>query len=319
MSSTVVHAGIGGSIGAESIFRHQVFQGAGWGRRRPRGKFFAAVAPLVVSLAAAASAQEPTAPRTEDPVKEHADQAAKQATQAAKQAAQAAEQALQAARDAKKLATGKKGEERHELLERCAAAYERAASGHPEVAVVVAEAWFRAGEIYRTLRNFEDSQRCFEASRKLSQIPTFAARATAELGHLHRRVKEYEAAIEFYQKVALDFPDERQEGVRALTWEGKTRLLLEQHEEGHRLLLAAADRYPDFPVDAIRNVDTVATDWIEAGRIDEARELLEACRSRYRASSGGAGPAEETLAALEKMKAPELLNEVVDPETSAGS
>ena len=187
---------------------------------------------------------------------------------------EAAAQALQGAKDAKQKARGIKGEERVALLTKAAKTYEEVGSNHGSVKEVAAEAWFRAGEIYRTLRNFEESKRCFEAVDAHSSVTEFAARALAERGHLFRRIKEYDAAFDLYAQVIQRFPEERLEGVRALTWQGKVRILQDRLEEGHALLLQTSEQFPDQPVECIRAVDTVAVDWIEEGKIDEARNLV---------------------------------------------
>ena len=139
-------------------------------------------------------------------------------------ATETGEEALSRASRARRESYGKEGEEKYRILERAAQEYEAVTKSHAGEVQVVAEAWFRAGEIYRGLRRVEEAQRCFQAAVALVKAPEYAARAMNELGHLERRQKNHAAAIAFYRRVRTEFPGERQEGVRALTCGSITKM-----------------------------------------------------------------------------------------------
>ncbi len=222
--------------------------------------------------------------------------------------ATSAKEALTAASRLRREANGKDGPEKLEILMRAAQAYESAAQTFSTDPVGSGEAWFRAGEIYRTVRRMEEATRCFETAAKNPASGEFGARATNEIGHIHRKLKSYDQAIESYENVLKTFARERQECARALTWQGKVHLLQKNVEIGHQILLSVGEQYPEFPEDDIRNVDTVALDWIEAGKVSEARALVEKCIERH--SVPGPGKIEvaaDVQKALDRMRSPEKL------------
>lgn len=224
-----------------------------------------------------------------------------------------AKAALAEASKAKRAASGLKAEEKLAALTKAAGEYERAARAVADERAAAAEALFRAGEIWRTVRHEEDAQRCFAAvAAEAASAPGFAARAWIELGHLERRQKRFEGALRCYGCVLAIVPEQRRECVRALTWRGKTQLEQKDEKEGHATLLAVGGRYPDFPLDDIRNVDLVAVDWIKAGRVAEARALVDDCLERHDDSDdadadGGDDDSPAVRKALDRMKSRELL------------
>jgi len=226
-----------------------------------------------------------------------------------------AKETLAAAAKLKREASGKKGEEKLDALTKAARGYERAARELADEKPSAAEASFRAGEIWRTLRHEEDASRCFTAAAQEAAAPGFAAKAWIELGHLERRQKRLDEAMRCYERVLAVTPEQRRECVRAMTWQGKVLLEQKKEKEGHSTLLAAGQRFPEFPLDDIKNVDMVAVDWIEAGRIDEARALVDDCVERHSDPDDGEDEVEPAVKrALEKMKSRELL---ANPEPAA--
>lgn len=216
----------------------------------------------------------------------------------------------------KRSATGKTPEEKHAALTAAAQECARVAKGAMEPAVV-AEANWRAGEIWRTLRHEEEARRCFTATAGMSAVePQLAAKAWLEIGHLDRRAKRFDAAIESYRRVFAITPEQRKESAHSLTWQGKALLAKDDAAGGHAMLLAVGQRYPEFAVDDIHNVDIVACDWIEAGRVDEARELVDDCRERHANLDGATTEDDDSdtdaVAAIErafsKMKCIKLLD-----------
>ena len=220
-----------------------------------------------------------------------------------------AKEALSGAAKVKREASGKQGEEKLAALMAAVKAYETVASDHAAVVVVAAEARFRAGEVWRTLKHDEDSRRAFTAVTALAKgAPTWAARAWLELGHADRRAKKLDDALVSYTRVLTVVPEQRRECVQALSWQGKTLLEQKNDKEGHATLLAAGTRYPEFPLDDIKNVDRVASDWIKAGRVVEARELLADLDEKHGKPDEGETEVEPAIVrALQRMKVRELL------------
>lgn len=218
------------------------------------------------------------------------------------------EEALADAARIKRSAAGKKDAEKLELMTKAAASYEAVAKEFAADADVAAEASFRAGEIYRTVKRIEDAGRCFTAAAGSKTTPEWSARAWLELGHIARRLHKYDDAFKTYGRVLEVAPQQRSQSVDALTWQGRVLIEQKQEAEGHALLLSIGARFPDFPVDDIRNVDDVAVDWIRAGRIDEASKLVLDCVERHgRPGENGKEPGEAVRRALDHMKARELL------------
>lgn len=217
----------------------------------------------------------------------------------------------------KKSASGKEAEEKHAALTAAAKECERIAKGAALEPAVAAEAHWRAGELWRTLRHEEEARGCFAATTRFADAaPRLAARAWLELGHLDRRAKRWDDALASYRRVVALQPEQRRESASAFTWQGKVLLAKGDTADGHALLLSVGSRFPELPLDDVRNVDTVACDWIEAGRLEEARDLVADCLERHStadaddASDEGDDDGESNaslLRALDKMKSRKLL------------
>jgi tetratricopeptide (TPR) repeat protein len=217
--------------------------------------------------------------------------------------------ALEHASRTKRESHGKEAEEKYEILLRAVKEYEEVASMYSTLAEIAGEAWFRAGEIYRTVRRVEDAQRCFQAAADLVENSAFASRALNEIAHLHRRTDRFDEALALYESVEKKFPDERKECVKARTWQGKMLLELGRQEEGEQRLLSVGHDYADFPVEDVRNVDLVATAWHKAGRVEDCRKLVDECLQRHADAPDSANAlSAEVQRAIDKMKARELLD-----------
>src|SRR5688500_3346874 len=145
-----------------------------------------------------------------------------------------AKDVLAAAAKVKREAAGKKGEEKLEALLKAARGYEKAVRELADEKGAAAEASFRAGEIWRTLRHEEDATRCFAAAAaEVTSAPNVAAKAWLELGHVDRRQKRYEQALRCYEKVLAVTPEQRRECARAMTWQGKTQISMKNEKDGH--------------------------------------------------------------------------------------
>jgi len=225
--------------------------------------------------------------------------------------ARTAADALGEASRIKRSAAGKKDAERLEILLTAAGAYEKVAKDFASDAVTAAQANFRAGEIFRTVKHAEDARRCFTGAATAQGAPEWSARGWLELGHVARRLRKFEEAFKTYGKVLDVVPQQRSQCVDALTWQGRVLIDQKQEPEGHALLLSIGARFPDFPVDDIRNVDDVAVDWIRAGRVDEASTLVQECIERHSRSDGDGpdakSPGDAVRRALDHMQARELL------------
>ena len=220
---------------------------------------------------------------------------------------------LKAASTRKRDSHGTEGSTRESILLDAARMYEEAGTEFADLADIHTEAWFRAGEIRRSLRQVEEAMRCFQTATDNEEGAEFAARAQLEIAHLERRTDQFERALELYELAETRFPSQRKVCVDARTWQGKALRLLERTPEGHERLLSLRVDYPDFPVQDVRNVDLVAMDWIEAGRIEEARQLVDSCVSHYRDRPVGEGRSAEKLArdiekALSKMRSRDRLS-----------
>jgi len=202
-------------------------------------------------------------------------------------------------------------DEKRRILLEAAALYEAVIIDYPECRPESAQAAFRAGEIYRSVGLPERAGKSFQKAVAFDRSGEFAARSLNELGHLHRRKKDYPKALEFYARVQKECPKVRDECADAVTWTGKVLLKQEQSDRGRQVLLGFAERFPDFPVQAIRNIDLAACSLIKEGRIDAAAVLVESCRQTYdRAGDGNKSMKRKIEKALGKMKADEILAEL---------
>jgi len=254
---------------------------------------------LLAALAAAAGA--PPVAAQEDEKSEATSQAVDPQLKAQAMAA------LGLAAGTKNSARGKDPDDRFSILQKAGAEYEDVGTRYAAVTAVSGEAWFRAGEIWRVLRRLEQSERCFQSAVAVTANPGFAARALVEVAHLKRRSNDLHEALARYAAVEKRFPGERLQGVRARTWQGKLLIQLEKTEEGHRRLLSVGDDYADFPVEHVRNTDMVAVAWCKAGRVEEARGLIERLRQTYAEAPKDEKARAEVVKAMARMKAPALI------------
>jgi len=277
-----------------------------------------ALFPLVTLAAAfAPSADRGDPPDVVPPAAAKADGAAKDAKAAKKPDPFAEVSRL------KKSAAGKEAEEKHAALTAAAKECERIAKADGLEPAVAAEAHWRAGELWRTLRHEEEARASFAATTRFADVePRLAARAWLELGHLDRRAKKWNDALASYRRVVALQPEQRREAARSFTWQGKVLLAKGETADGHALLLSVGTRFPELPLDDVRNVDVVACDWIEEGRVAEARDLVADCLARH-AKDDAAEPSDEgdddeeadlpLRRALDKMKSRKLL---ADPDAA---
>ena len=173
----------------------------------------------------------------------------------------------------------------------------------------------RAGEIYRTLGLAERAESSFLRTLKFDPAGRFAARSLNEAGHIHRRKKEYEKAIAFYGRTIKECPGARGACGDAVTWTGKVYLKMKEGEKGRQTLIGFAERFPEFPVAAIRNMDLAARSLIDEGRYDEAGMVIESCKARFEALVREKKYKERMAGMIERalgnMKSPERLESLL--------
>jgi tetratricopeptide (TPR) repeat protein len=202
----------------------------------------------------------------------------------------------------------KPNDEKKRILLETAGVYERIIEEYRTCRPECAEASFRAGEIYRSLKMADRAEASFLRTLDFQAAGEFAARSLNEVGHIYRRKVDFGRAIEFYRRVLDECADVRDECADAVTWIGKVQLKMNELEKGRQTLLGFADRFPEFPVIAIRNMDLVALSLIDEGRLNEAESLVESCIQRYDVRNGEDGALDKKVEkALKKMKAVEKL------------
>ncbi len=205
-------------------------------------------------------------------------------------------------------------EEKKRILLETAAVYEGIIAECATFAPECAQASFRAGEIYRTLRMTRKAETSFIRTLEFQKDGEFAARSLLEVGHIYRRAKDYPAAIVRYRRVLAECSAVRDECADAVTWIGKVQLRMKDLEKGRETLLGFEKRFPEFPVAAIRNIDLVAQSLIGEGRFDEAAALVDGCVSRFSAAIGANPKRDKQVEkALSRMKAVERLESLQQP------
>lgn len=180
----------------------------------------------------------------------------------------------------------------------------------PEAKAECAEACFRIGEIFRTLKRVEDSEREFMRVLDFDKSGAFAARALKEVGHLYRRAKEYDKALGFYKRVMDEFAGQKEQCADAYTWIGKVHLVKKEYDKARDFFLSFVEKFPEFPDDGIRNVDLAVGSYITEGNREAAVSLLSKWRQHFESLLGKDEKLDRKIEkALERMKSPEKLQE----------
>ena len=196
------------------------------------------------------------------------------------------------------------------ILLKTAECYRSVLNDFPAAKPECAEACFRMGEIYRTLRMTDEAVKAFNRVLTFDRNGEFAARALKELGHIHRRVKEYDEAILYYRRVLDECPKQRDRCADAYTWIGKVHLKKKEYEKARTLFLDFPNQFPEFPVEAVRNIDLAAGSFLKEGNKQEAAALITKWRQHFMAMLGQDKRLDRKLEkALERMKTPERLKE----------
>jgi len=173
-----------------------------------------------------------------------------------------------------------------------------------------AEACFRMGEIYRSMKMTKKAEEEFNRTFIHDKKGEFAARSLKEIGHIHRRAKEYDAAIAYYNRVLGECPKQRSACADALTWIGKVHLKRKEYQKARDVFLGFVEKFPEFPDDAIRNIDRAAGSFLEEGNREAAASLLAEWQHHFELLLGKDKRTDRLVKkTLEGMKTPERLNE----------
>lgn len=226
---------------------------------------------------------------------------------------------LVAAKQAKSATRGLKGADRIQAMEKAIAAYEAVALYFPEASAEVAEASFRVGEMHRTLGERGAAQAAFEAAFDAGEGIAFRPRALLEIGHLHRRTKEFEQAIHYYGRVVGLAESGAKYANDAHEWTGRTWMTLKDWDQA----LAAFSAWiaqAEGDLELVKASDWAARAEIAAGSLEAAdkrilllqQQLQEACLE----------PTKQAVAlqkALGKLKSPALLEKARAKAASLGA
>lgn len=192
-----------------------------------------------------------------------------------------AKEQMKAAYAVKKQSHKKEGEEKRRILLAAVEEYRKVLSMFPEDREQGALATFRIGEIHRTLRDTDAATRAFQAVLTFEDQHNTVARAFLELGHLARRDKRIDAAVQLYEQVVRQCPDVRDQGARALTWIAKCKLTQKFFDEARQPLRTIIDDYTDETKTTLSAYDLLAKTYIDEGNLKMAAEILTQCRQRF--------------------------------------
>jgi len=215
---------------------------------------------------------------------------------------------LKAAWALKRTSFKKEPEVKKEILLKTVVLYQAMLSEYPDASSECAEACYRIGEIYRSLKLVGKAEAAFNMVLTYEKNSDFAARALNELGHIYRRYKEYDKAINYYQKVQTDCPAQKDRCADAYTWIGKVYLLQKQYDKARSIFLSFPDKFPGFYEDAVRNIDLAVNSLITEGNLEDAAALLSKWRQHFESLLGKDKKLDKKIErALDRMKSPDKL------------
>jgi tetratricopeptide (TPR) repeat protein len=219
---------------------------------------------------------------------------------------EAGEAALHAAAALKKHAYGFDGEERESGLLRAAAAYGAVADAANYGALERVEGAFRAGEIYRARERPDEARLRFEQAVELGEaiaeqrVRRFAARALLEVAHQLRREGRLDEALNVYGAVRNRFGDCPRACTHAVTRSGKIHLKEGRVKEARASFLDFEPFVPDYPMQAVRNVDELAVALVLKGEVEQAHEVVALLENAL--SSTGASMEVPVASALQGLR-----------------
>jgi len=218
----------------------------------------------------------------------------------------AGQAALHSAGALKKHSYALEGEEREAGLLRAAAAYGVVADSEAFGTLDRVEGAFRAGEIYRARGKVQEARTRFAQAVLLGEtvaVPSvreFAARALLEEAHQLRREGELGRALEVYKAVRSRFEDCHRPCTHAVTWAGKILLKEGRVNEARRTFLDFEPFLPDYPLEAVRNVNQLVDVLVAQGEAEQAHEAVALLESSI--TSGGESVTQAVAPALETLR-----------------
>ena len=213
-----------------------------------------------------------------------------------------AEAQLKAAYAVKKQSHGKEGEEKRQILLAAVAAYAEVGVRFPEDKEGCATAAFRIGEIQRSIGEAAAAEKAFQEVLVHGSPEDLVARALLELGHLKRREKELERAIDLYGQVARQCPGARKRGATALLWIAKCHRSLKSWNDARTTLRTILEDYIDEPRSVISAYDLIAATYLDESNVALAEETLMECRERFQRLEADGGEFAGMTARVEKLK-----------------
>lgn len=172
-------------------------------------------------------------------------------------------------------------EERPEARRRAADAYRAVralgAGAAPRARELAAQAAFRAGELLRAGGWTAEAALELCAARALGDGTPVAARASLELGHVHRREGRAEDALDAYARALFDAGAPARWRDEAAYWSGRVQAELGRASEARRLWRRCADGARD-PVCRVRAWDRLVLERVAAGDLEGAAGLLARAR-----------------------------------------
>ena len=184
---------------------------------------------------------------------------------------------LEHARGLKVAMRGTEGAAREEARRAAVAAYRAVRTHHPTARSVAAEAAYRAGELLRAGGQADGALDEFQEARDRGAGTAYRARASLEIGHLHRRARRTEPALDAYLGVAMDTttcPCRRDE---ALLWAGRVWADGGRDADARRVFQRVAEEGED-PLDRVRAYDELGLLHLERGDPEAAAGVLDVCR-----------------------------------------
>ncbi len=199
------------------------------------------------------------------------------------------------------------------------AAYRAVRQHWPQAFEQCAESAFRAGELLRAGAEFADAQTEFEYVRGLNVDTPFRSRAGLEIGHLQRRSKHAEPALDAYLAVVDDPKSEPARRDEAALWAGRVYTELGKPAEARRQWEAVAQRSED-PMQRIDAWDELALAHVDGGDLEGAAGWIAKARETLAdAALEETAQGERVRSALERMRAIRRLERAVAARDNAGA
>ncbi len=207
---------------------------------------------------------------------------------------------------------GLKGPARTEALDQAAQAYRAVLEAHAGDAGIGGEAWFQIGEIERRKGAIAAAETAYAKAAELD-FDRYGERALTERGHMLRRLKRFDEAIEVYRRAAAVKPASARAHT-ARTWIG--RCLQEQGDldgavAAHRQALDVTTE----PRRVIEISNWLAKACLAKGDLDGAEAAL--ARAEAVVPEGDSPEAESVRDAFDDMSARRALQRARDKRTDA--